>query len=250
LTAGFKDHFSGHADSYAAFRPHYPPSLFEYLAGLCAEHIQAWDCATGNGQAARRLAPFFANVIATDASEQQIANASPCDKVEFRMAAAESSGLENHSVDLVTVAQALHWFDIDAFFAECQRVLKPGGVLAAWSYANCYIERASDGECNETVEKIFAEVEDFWPPERKIVAGRYRSITLPFPEISADPFAMRASWQAGQMLGYMRTWSASQRYLRANGTDPTELFADELKRRWGPGQREVCWPLTLKVGKK
>jgi SAM-dependent methyltransferase len=246
LTAGFKDHFSGHALSYAAYRPHYPSSLFEYLAGLCSGHDLAWDCATGNGQAARKIAPFFRQVIATDASEQQIANAAACKNVEFRIAPAEKSGLASESANLVTVAQALHWFHIDAFFSEATRVLKPGGILAVWSYDRCRI----DGDCNETVEKVFAEVENFWPPERAIVESRYRDIELPVAAVKPAAFSMRTTWHAEEMLGYMQTWSASQRYLRANEADPTAPYADELRSRWGPGVREVAWPLTVKIGKK
>ena len=144
------------------------------------------------------------------------------------------------------VAQALHWFDIDRFFAEAMRVLKPGGVLAVW----CYVRGNVDSSCDETIEKIFAEIEPHWPPEREIVDDRYQSITLPVAEMPAEEFFMDASWTADDMLGYIRTWSASQRYLAASGKESTALWDDELRQRWGPDARMVSWPITLKAGIK
>ena len=205
-----------------------------------------WDCATGNGQAARSLTPFFNKVVATDASDQQIASAEQHRKIEFRVAPAESSGIDAESVDLITVAQALHWFDIERFFDEACRVLKPGGVLAVWSYERCPVNPGSD----EVIEKIFAEVDSYWPPERSIVEGHYRSITMPLPEIAVEQFEMQLDWTADEMLSYMRTWSATQRYIQANGNDPVALYARELNDKWGSGKRDVRWPLTLKVGGK
>jgi SAM-dependent methyltransferase len=220
--------------------------LFEFLAAQCDQHEIAWDCATGNGQAARSLAPWFAQVIATDASEKQVASASPHQKIDFRVARAESSGLDAASADIVTVAQALHWFDIDLFFREALRVLKPGGVLAVWCYERCKVDSA----CEDTIEKVFAEIELYWPPERDIVESRYAGITLPVAEIPAASFCMSASWTAENMLGYMRTWSASRRYLAATGKVSTALWEQELQQHWGSGEREVNWPITLLVGKK
>lgn len=224
----------------------YPISLFEYLASQCPARDRAWDCATGSGQAARSLNTLFSNVIATDASEQQIANARSCDGVDFRQASAEDSGLDDSSVDLITVAQAMHWFDIDSFFVEANRVLKPGGILAVWCYRNCVM----DPDCMETIADIFAEVERYWPPERDIVESGYANIEFPFQPLEPDNFEMRLSWSAADMLGYMRTWSASQRYMRENGNDPIAKFEVELMQRWGSGEREVCWPFELKVRQK
>jgi SAM-dependent methyltransferase len=242
----FKDHFSGHAGSYAAHRPSYPESMFAFLASSCVDHELAWDCATGNGQAARLLTPFFDRVIATDGSEQQIASAEQHPKIEFRVALAETSGIDAGSVDLITVGQALHWFDIDAFFAGACRILKSGGVLAVWSYERCLI----GAECNEVIEKVFAEVEDYWPSERDIVDGHYSSITMPLPEIPVDAFEMQLDWTAVEMLAYMRTWSASRRYIQANRSDPVALYEQELQQKWGAGKRDLRWPLTIKVCRK
>lgn len=211
-----------------------------------ANKERAWDCATGNGQAARSLARNFDNVIATDASAEQIDSAIPTKGVLFRVAKAEDSALPSDSVDLITVAQALHWFDIEQFFAEAIRVLRPAGVLAIWSYAHCHIDAA----CDAVVGNIFAEVEEFWPLERQVVESRYADVTLPVARIPAGNFAMTVEWTAAQFLDYARTWSAAQRYLTANGTDPTGPYQDELAAAWGESRRIVTWPLTLLVGRK
>ena len=190
--------------------------------------------------------PFFDNVLATDASRKQIASADPHPNIEFRVATAEACGIDADSVDLTTVAQALHWFDIDGFFAEACRVLKPGGVLAAWSYERTRISP----ECNEIIEMAYTETDAYWPPERKLVENHYRDITMPLPEIPVESFEMRLAWTADEMLAYMRTWSGSQRYMQATGRDPIALYEQELKERWGGKSREVRWPLTLKVCRK
>lgn len=150
------------------------------------------------------------------------------------------------SIDLITVAQALHWFDIDAFFAEADRVLKPGGVLAFWCYQNCGV----DDDVDPVVLEMFAEVEDYWPPERAIVEDEYPTIAMPFNETAIGNFCIVADWSAGQLLDYMRTWSAAQRFTAANGYDPLERHADALRRAWGDQPRQVRWPIVLRVGRK
>jgi len=242
----FKDHFSGHSRSYAEYRPTYPSSLFSFLADCCAQNQLAWDCATGNGQAARALTLFFEKVVASDASAAQIEAAESDPKIEYRIAPAEASGLDGDSIDLITVAQALHWFDIPGFFDEAQRVLKPGGVLAFWSYERCLV----NSDCDEVINEFCASiVGPYWPPERKLVDEGYRSIELPMPSISSPEFAVRANWSADEMLGYLLTWSASQRYLKDCGSDPVALVEDRLRAIWGKGGREVSWPLNLKIGR-
>ncbi len=184
--------------------------------------------------------------MATDASDQQIASAEPHRKIEFRVAPAESSGIETASVDLITVAQALHWFDIERFFDEACRILKPGGILAIWSYERTRLS----GKCKEIIEQAYTETEPYWPPERKLVENHYGDITMPMPEIPVEPFEMRLDWAVEQMLAYMRTWSGTQRYQKAKGSDPIALFEQEFRQAWGAGKRDVRWPLTLKVGRK
>lgn len=242
----FSDHFSGHSGSYAEFRPTYPDTLFSFLADCCGKHQLAWDCATGNGQAARKLTPYFEQVIATDASAAQIDAAESNPKIRFRIARAEESGLEDNSTDLITVAQAVHWFDITRFFDEAQRVLAPGGVVAIWSYERCSVEP----DCDALINELYVDIVDaYWPPERKLVEEGYRSIELPMPAITPPEFVMKIEWTIDEMLGYLRTWSASQRYLMATGSDPVALIEERLQDAWGVGGREVSWPLNLKIGR-
>src|SRR5438045_1897140 len=194
----FKDYFSQHAGAYARHRPHYPPELFEYLASLPTERHLAWDCGTGNGQAAVGLAPYFERVIATDASADQLANAFPHEKVTYRVAIAGSAGLDPGSVDLITVAQALHWFDLEAFFEEVRRTLKPGGAIAVWAYALCRITPALDA----IVDRFYFEtVGPYWPKERKLVDDGYRSLVFPFNEIEPPTFAIELPWTLPHLLG-------------------------------------------------
>jgi SAM-dependent methyltransferase len=242
----FKDHFSAHASQYAAFRPAYPKSLFEFLAAASNSSELAWDCATGNGQAARGLAPYFKRVIATDASATQIAAATPLENIEYRAATAEQSGLESASADLIAVAQALHWFDIPGFFAEAKRALRPGGLLAFW----CYERNRVDSHCDAHIGRLFAEVETYWPPERDLVENHYRTIDMPFTELTVPAFEMTAEWQVDEILGYFRTWSASQRYVRDRQADPVAIIEAELREAWGRDKRTVRWPLTLRLGRK
>jgi SAM-dependent methyltransferase len=244
--ADFADHFSGHASEYAAYRPQYPAALYQFLVDNCQQHQLAWDCATGNGQAALSLAGHFGRVVATDASTEQIAAAVPHPKIDYSVVRAESTGIAAASIDLVTVAQALHWFDIDDFFAEVARVVKPGGLLAAWSY-----EKSSAAEdIDPVLDAILDEVEDYWPPERDIVMNRYRDISFPWPEVDVPPISMVENWTVEQMLGYFRTWSASRRYQQDRGQDPVALYEVALRQAWGDRCRMVSWPLTIRVARR
>ena len=243
----FKDHFSGHAVDYAKFRPHYPGELFEYLASISPRHELAWDCATGNGQAAVGLARHFGSVIATDASAQQIESAEPDDRISYRVALAEASGIDSASVDLILVAQALHWFDLDAFFTEAKRVLKEDVVLVISSYNVLEIAPGIDA----IIRKFYRETTGpFWPPERELVETDYKDIQFPFPELSPVPFEMREQWNLDQLAGYLRTWSATQKFIAARGFDPVDSLMEELGAFWNnPEQvREIKWPLHVRVG--
>jgi SAM-dependent methyltransferase len=244
----FKDHFSKQAADYTRYRPGYPPELFAWLAGLTAGHDTAWDCGCGNGQASLGLTPYFQRVLATDPSKQQIDNAHPHERINYSVGTAEESGLEADSIDLVLVAQALHWFDFDRFYAEVRRVIRPGGVLAAVSYGELRVEGAPDTVVAHFYHRIIGP---YWPPERKYVDEGYCSIPFPFPRIDAPPFAMQADWNLEQLLGYLGTWSAVKEYKQHNGNDPRELIANDLRNAWGDPDltRRINWPLTLLVGR-
>lgn len=243
----FKDHFSGHAKSYAEARPGYPVDLFDWLASLCGGRALAWDCATGSGQAALMLAKHFDAVIATDASAEQIANAVRAKNVEYHVAPAEHSGIPGASVDLVTVAQALHWFDLDAFHAEAKRVLKPDGVLAAWGY---HLTRVSS-PIDRAIDLFDAEiVGPYWPPERRHIDAHYRDLEFPFARIDAPEFAMRLEWNRKQFLDYIGTWSAVQRYRHSKGHDPLAWLENEIAACWRPDEvLDVSWPMFFLVGR-
>ncbi len=250
MSQTFKDHFSGVAGRYADFRPHYPGALFDYLATLVPENGVVWDCAAGNGQATVDLAAHHHRVIATDASREQIAAATQRANIEYRVAPAENSGLPDASVAMVTVAQALHWFDLPRFYAEVNRVLKPNGVLAVWAYG---INQVEGGAINETVQDYYANtVGPYWPPERTLVEAGYQTIPFPFAEMTPPRFQMEAHWTLEQLLGYFSTWSATNRFIKDNGFNPLESLAAHLEPLWGgkDSQRLVEWPLTLRVGRK
>jgi ubiquinone/menaquinone biosynthesis C-methylase UbiE len=249
MSQAFHDHFSSVANRYADFRPHYPGALFDYLASLVPQNASVWDCACGNGQATHDLAARFAKVIATDASKEQIASARPNPKAEFPVALAEKSGLADNSVELVTVAQALHWFDFEKFYVEVKRVLKPNGVLAAWGYG---INEVEGDAVNQLVQDFYANaVGPYWPPSRKLIEDGYRGIPFPLREITPPEFRMEAHWTMEQLLGYFSTWSATNQFIKATGRNPLEQFSRELLRVWGDvnAPRLVVWPLSWRIGR-
>lgn len=248
LHGDFKDYFSRESGNYARFRPRYPAALFEYLASLVPEHRLAWDAGTGNGQAAVALAEHFEFVVGTDASEQQLANAEPHSRVQYRCCLAETSGLEPATVDLATAAQALHWFDRDAYFAEVQRVLRPGGAVAVWGYSALALSVA---ELTGVVDRFAREtVGPWWTDDRRLVDDEYATIAFPFAEETVPRFVLSALWSLPELVGYLSTWSAVRRYREAQGHDPIPEVAADLATAWGEDERHrVEWPLFLRVGR-
>lgn len=245
---GFKDHFSTQAGDYTRYRPGYPPELFAWLAGQTAGHEIAWDCGCGNGQASIGLTPYFRQVIATDPSPQQIGKAHPHERISYAVATAEESGLPGGCADLILVAQALHWFDFERFYAEVRRVARPGALLAAVSYGELRVSGNPDAVVADFYHRIIAP---YWPPERKHVDEGYAAIPFPFARIDPPRFSMQVDWTLEQLLGYLGTWSAVQEFERKNGRDPRELIATELREAWGDGKRTrmISWPLTLLAGR-
>jgi SAM-dependent methyltransferase len=243
-----KDHFSGHADEYEAFRPAYPDALFGYLVSLCMRQDLAWDCATGNGQAAVALATYFSNIVATDASQNQINQAQLHDRVGYVVAPADAAPLGNASVDLVTVAQALHWFDLPRFYSEVKRVATPSGIVAVWCYQRQTIARSVDA----IIDRLYSDIVGAdWPPERRLVEEGYRTLPFPFDEFAPPPFEMAHSWDLDHLLGYLGSWSSTQRYRKRTGENPLDLIRGGLAAAWGdPHQRrDVKWPLQVRVGR-
>lgn len=250
MSGGFHDHFSSLAKRYADFRPHYPRELFQYIASVAPRREIVWDCACGNGQASLGLAEFFERVIATDASADQIAAAKPNPKIQFRTAPAGNSGLDSESVDVITVAQALHWLDREKFFPEAKRVLKTDGVIAVWTYGICNIE-------GPEIDELFADfywnvIGPYWPPGREHVEAGYRDLPFPFAEIQPPGFTMQTRWTLSELIGYLSTWSGVKRYTEAKSQNPLPQFEAQLLTVWrDPSHpRQITWPLSLRLGKK
>jgi SAM-dependent methyltransferase len=244
----FEDHFSIHAREYARYRPEYPDELFQYLASISPECELAWDCGTGNGQAAIGLIRYFARVVATDASAEQIAQAHQHDRITYQVARADQVALRTACVDLVTAAVAVHWFDLEAFYAEVRRVLMPGGVLAVWTYHLPSIA----SEIDQLLHHYYVNVVGhYWPDRMHYLHERYQTLPFPFDELSPPAFPMRTAWDLSQLAGFLDSWSATRRYIQAQGHHPVGQIWDALLRAWGePEQkRNLDWPLFIRVGR-
>ena len=249
MKAKFNDHFSECSEEYNKFRPKYPAELFSYLASISTQHQKAWDCATGTGQSAISLSKYYSTIIATDASETQIGQAEKKQGVVYQISTAENSNIEARSIDLITVAQAFHWFDIDEFTKEVNRVLKDKGILCVWTYNLLSIQADIDREIFHLYTSILGE---YWPEERKMVEDGYERIQLPFKEIRTPSFEMSAKWNLSQLIGYLCTWSAVKNYQKDFGLNPVENVYENIADIWGDPKRllSVKWPLNIKVWQK
>ena len=244
----FKDHFSGHAVLYREARPLPPTDWFDWLAGQACDLDLAWDAGCGNGQASVGLAAHFAQVVATDPSATQIARAQTHAHVDYRVEPAEHSSLAEASASLIGVSQALHWFDLDAFYAEVRRVAKPGALLAISAYGNCSVDRAVDA----AERALYAgTLGPDWPPERALVDAGYRDLAFPFERVDTPSFAMHVAWNLAQFLAYLGSWSATQRHRTRTGVDPVHAAAPALAAAWGDPERLriVRWPFLTLVGR-
>lgn len=246
MTGQFDDHFSKLAPCYVKHRPSYPEELFQLLATAAPARRQAWDAGTGSGQAAVRLAEYFEEVIGTDGSEEQIRNARAHPRVSYRVEVAEHTGFPDGTLDLVTVAQAVHWFRIDDFYQEVRRVLKPDGVVALW----CYGLESVDDDVNAVINKLYVELLGSYWPKRTLADHTYQDIPFPFRELPRRVFRMQMTWTLAELVSGFRTWSAALRYKEDRGVDPLDVLADEFRAAWGdPEQpRRVTWPVYLRYG--
>ena len=243
----FPDHFSSIAATYARYRPGYPAELLDWIAAVAPARDAAWDCGAGSGQATLPLAERFTQVVGSDASAEQLRHAPAHPRISWRVATAEDSGLPSRSMDAVTVAQALHWFDLPRFWAEVRRVLRPAGVIVAWSYGVLFLpDTAITGAIRAFHDDV---VGPYWPIERGHVDARYHGIELPFDRLEPPRMDLTASWTLDQLAGYLRSWSATRRYVEAMSADPVSPLVASLHRAWGEGERQVLWPLTILAGR-
>lgn len=242
-----KDYFSTQSKVYAAFRPAYPPALYEFIFKHLKNRSCAWDCATGNGQVAQYLANHFDTVYATDISQQQIDQAFLAKNILYLVSPAEQTVFREHQFDLITVAQALHWFDMDAFYKEVRRTAKDGGLLAVWGYTLLGIEPA--------VDKLFIDfykntTGPYWDSARKLVENEYRDISFPFESLPCPEFTIKVKWTLDQFGGYLNSWSAVQKYKKVHGINPVDQFINTLKNFWKKGDlKVVTFPVFMKLGK-
>ena len=241
-----KDNFSQQAALYAQFRPTYPAELYKFLCTLIGKKHCAWDCGTGNGQVAAVLAQYFEEVYATDISEKQIEKAVKKANIYYSIQPAERTSFADNQFDLTTVAQAIHWFKFEEFYAEAKRTLKPGGILAVIGYGLVQTER----KLNEVIRHFYTEVVGpYWDAERKFIDEEYKTIPFPFEETATPQFAMEYEWNIEQLSGYLSTWSSVQHYIKQNHTDPVVKVREQLQQVWGAGTfRHFTFPVLLRVG--
>ncbi len=242
--------FSLHSFDYARFRPRYPKELFSYLCCLVQDREQAWDCATGNGQFARGCAEYFQHVEATDISEEQIEHAFLHPRITYRVCPAEKTPYPSNAFNFIGVAQAIHWFDLDRFYGEVQRLLAPGGVLAVVGYSFMKITPTIDQRIENT---LLRNINPYWAEGNRLIMDSYRTIPFPFPELSPVPsFHIEVKWNFNQLLNYLRTWSAVKRYANERNQDPIQPLIPSLREVWGDPElrRTVTMPLVIKVDRK
>lgn len=241
------DLFSKQAQIYARHRPKYPQAWYDYLALISPEKKSAWDCATGNGQAASGLANHFDRVFATDISFQQLMNGELAPNVFYWASVAEHLAVEKHSLDLVTVAQAIHWFDLESFYMEVRRVLKPGGMLAVWGYQLSVIQPEIDQILGDYYLRITAP---YWSPKMRLLDDAYQSLNFPFTEIIPQQFSMQVEWDLDSLLGFLNSWSVVSRFIEARGYHPIIEIQGDISRAWGDAsqKRTVFWPIFSRIG--
>lgn len=240
------DNFSSGGADYALYRPESPQTVFDFLYTHVKNFSAAWDCGTGNGQVAARLAEEFETVYGTDISDDQLKHALQKDNIVYRKERAEETSFPDRSIDLITVGQAIHWFDFDSFYKEVRRVAAPGAFFAAWTYSLLRLTPA----VNEVIENFYFNItHSYWDKQRYYVDAEYKTIPFPFKEVHAPEIWTVKSYTLEQLRGYLRTWSGSMKYMRMEQKDPTELIVKDLQRAWGNAETlEVRWPIHVRAG--
>ena len=242
-----KDLFSGHSKQYATFRPTYPDQLYQFLFQHVPNKGRAWDCATGNGQVARHLSTCFQEVQATDISPQQIEQAFQATNIHYAVCTAEKTSFPDHSFDLITVGQALHWFDQAKFFDEVKRVGKPESILAVWGYALLFIDTPIDAIILDFYHNT---VGPYWDVARRQVEAEYKTVAFPFSEITAPSFAIEVPWSLQHLTGYLESWSATQKYIKAKGSNPVAAVLQQLHSFWKKDELKlVRFPVFMRMGR-
>ena len=242
------DRFSAQAADYARYRIAYPPELYDWLLPQVESRERAWDCATGNGQVAAVLADSFIRVDATDLSENQLAQAPLRSNIHYQRATAEHTPFPNQRFDLITVAQAVHWFDGEAYHREVRRVARPGAVLAEWGYQLCRLETPALNQVLDDFHDVTSA--PYWDANRRHIENEYANLSFPFAAVQHARFVVVKRWTVSDMLNYLRTWSATANYARQHaGADMVALVADALTRLWGPQAREITFPVFARAGR-
>lgn len=241
-----KDNFSLHADNYAKYRPTYPLEFFDYLNSILIDKQNAWDCGTGNGQVAYELAKTFDYVFATDISQSQIDNALQADNISYSVQPAENTTFNNKQFDLIVVAQAIHWFNFDRFYAEVRRTSKKNTLLCVIGYGRIIISEPIDRLISDFYYNVIGT---YWDKERKYIDDNYETIPFPFDEIKTPKFEMRHTWTLEHLMGYLNTWSAVKHFIKQNGFNPIDKLQTEIIPLWDCEELEVAFPLLLRIGK-
>ncbi len=241
-----KDNFSRQSELYVKYRPTYPQQLFDFILNHITEKKAAWDCGTGNGQTAKELAGYFTKVFATDISENQIRKGHQAENIFYSIQPAEQTNFEDNTFDLVTVSQALHWFAINEFYTEVKRVTKSGGWIAVWAYTLPYVSP----EIDELVHvKLYKEIlGSYWDYERKLVDDKYITLPFPFKEISCPVFEIEFEWTLDELIGYINSWSALQKFVAANSFNPANALKEEIRLNWKGEKMKTCFPVYLRMG--
>ena len=242
------NHFNNESDKYLVFRPNYPDALYKFLATHVSDRGCVWDCATGSGQAAFALANYFDVVLASDINREQLDAAPDHRAIHYLCCAAENTPIQSSSVDLITVAQALHWFNFELFYQEARRVAKPCALIAVWCYSLGHINEAID----PYIEHLYYDIlgDKYWPAERRFIDEAYQTIPFPFEKIKTPVFTIEKELTFKQFIGYLRTWSAVKEYYAQTKIDPVLQVCDKLHAAWGDvDTHKMHWPLHLLAGR-